>query len=49
MAERLLMIVIFYLFFRLLDKVVKKFVKMIKKILKDYYVKKGVIKNDVSE
>lgn len=49
MAERLLMIVIFYLFFRLLDKVVKKFVKMIKRILKDYYVKKGVIKNDVSE
>ncbi|HIR75273.1 TPA: hypothetical protein IAB95_07240 [Candidatus Ventrenecus avicola] len=49
MAERLVMIVIFYLFFRLLDKVVKKFVKMIKRILKDYYVKKGVIKNDVSE
>lgn len=49
MAERLLMIVIFYLFFRLLDKVVKKFVKMIKKILKDYYTRKGVIKDDVSE
>lgn len=49
MAERLLMIVIFYLFFRLLDKVVKKFVNMVKKILKNYYVRKGVIKNDVSE